>query len=130
MAGNHSTKRAKSNGEKAAMAMIAKLEAEKEPVLSEKTLCEIEAFVSESVRERRAALAFLTKPWCEMEKMFREDRGAAVLFAEVAECIRGKAQKYGDLADLMRSADVRIQLALCGRPDMAEILKEANATVG
>ena len=78
---------------------------------------------------RRIALAFLSKPFKEMEATILKDRQTAVVFAAVAECFDDSIRMYQDLADLLEKAQLRIHLALCEWPDMEEIVTEAKKSV-
>src|SRR5260221_9505054 len=75
---------------------------------------------------RRMALVFLSRPFPELANKIREDRATALAFAEAAACIKSSAEKYKYLADVMATAEIRIQMALCQRADMTRLLAEVR----
>lgn len=94
----------------------------------------IEADFSDRVDEkfqrdaaRRGGLLFLSKPWKEMADAIAKDRDLAVAFADVAVCLDESISAYKGLADLLVTAQTRINLALCGREDMQAVMEEAKA---
>ena len=76
---------------------------------------------------RRVALAILAMPFKEMEGKIRDDRDAAIAFADTVWRVNDSAQTHRDVAELMEKAALRTQLALCGREDMQEILSLVEA---
>jgi len=76
---------------------------------------------------RRAALLFLeSKTFKEWTSVFQADRDAAVTFATLARLLPGTIQQYRDLAEILETAHLRIELALAARPDFERIRTEVN----
>ena len=80
-------------------------------------------------RVRRAALAYLARPWPEMTKGMEEDRETAVAFAAVAYCLDEHIEKYKHLTELLTAARARITVALCSRRDMNAVIAAAKRSV-
>jgi hypothetical protein len=78
-------------------------------------------------RSRRAALATLAMSGMELTKAVADDRDAAAAFAVAQLSIKEYAARLREFADMMDSAQTRISVALCIRPDMEALLAEANA---
>jgi hypothetical protein len=79
-------------------------------------------------RTRRAALATMAKSGRELIDGVTHDRGMAVAMAVVAASASEYAESLRKFADMMESASIRTRLALCSRPDMAEVIKEMDET--
>jgi hypothetical protein len=95
------------------------------PVLTDKQVSGIEHKIQRDAY-RRTALVFLAKPFKEMAEKFAKDRKGAVAFADVAYGARAMAQRYKSLSDLLESASMRIEVALCSREDFREVLEEGK----
>jgi hypothetical protein len=76
---------------------------------------------------RRLALESLTRSGAALEDLFRSDRAAAVGAASISENIMEYASRLRSLADMMQSASMRMDVALCAREDMVIVLEEAKA---
>ncbi len=122
----HSSKGRPTSGDKKLMAVIKDLESQKRADLTDAHVDAIEAFISDSGRERRAALAFLARPYPEMAKGIEMDRDLALAFAEVSAAISWKADRYREVADLMEKAALRMRLALTVRGDCDVIVAEGE----
>jgi hypothetical protein len=55
-----------------------------------------------------------------------KSRETAAAFAEASLCIDEDARRLRDVAQLMDSASVRINLAMCQREDMCKLFEEAR----
>lgn len=105
--------------------LIEKMEREKEPQVPRSFLEESE----EAIRAdwyRRAAVAFLTKPFKEMAEKFRTNRDTAIAFAALSNHLPESIKRYEAVVDVLETAKLRIDLALCGREDMPAVLEEAK----
>jgi hypothetical protein len=78
-------------------------------------------------RSRRAALGTLARSGSQLTETVADDRETAVAMARAAICISDYASNMREFADMMESASTRIKVALCVRPDMQALLKEAEA---
>lgn len=87
----------------------------------------LEARFSGADVDRRVALMTLTKSGAELIEVFSGKRKGALVFARVADDTAGYATLLRHLADLMDTASVRLNLALCSRDDMQAILDEVKA---
>jgi hypothetical protein len=87
---------------------------------------EVEEVLQRQRTARQCALALLSEPWSQLNKRVGEDRGFAVVVAEVMQ-YANEVELYSGLAGLMKTAGVWCMAALAGREDMAEIIKEAKA---
>jgi hypothetical protein len=84
-------------------------------------------FLSASDRRiRRAALLTLEQSGKELLDSVTEDREMAVAMACVMSTATDYAKSLREFAEIMENASFRIRLALCNRPDMAEVIKEAD----
>ena len=77
----------------------------------------------------RVALVFLSKPWKQMSDSMVKDRDTALAFAEIAVRLDESIGRYKALADLLGTAQTRINLAFCGREDMQAVMAEAKAEI-
>ena len=78
---------------------------------------------------RRVGLIFLSKPWKEIADGVTEDRALAVAFAKVSMHLDESITLYKGLVELLGTAKLRMQLALCARKDMDEVLAEAKQSL-
>jgi hypothetical protein len=121
----------KSNSEyELAMKLFNKLMAEKKPAVPQNFAEAVERSITGAGADavnRRIAVMFLSQTFKESAEKIRDDRGAAIALATASTQIRESAKKYKDLADLMQAAGMRINMALCNREDMQEILSLAEA---
>ena len=78
---------------------------------------------------RRVGLIFLSKPWEEMADAIAKDRDLAVAFADVALRLEESIDCLKALADLLLTAQTRINLALCNREDMKAVMAQAKAEI-
>ncbi len=114
---------------KGAMKLFDKLMAETEPAIPEGLVDEVERSMTGSGADavhRRIALISLSRTFKVTAENIRDDREAAIALASAAALIKSSARKYRGLADLMDTAEVRIQIALCQREDMDAVLAEAS----
>jgi hypothetical protein len=76
---------------------------------------------------RRGALATLAKSGRELETAFgrKADRHSAEAAAELAASIRSMRAFLVAIADCLDTAATRLDLALCGREDMPEVIAAA-----
>ena len=58
-----------------------------------------------------------------------KDRDLALAFAQVAVCLDESINAYKGLADLLLTAQTRINLCLCNREDMKAVMAEAKAEI-
>jgi hypothetical protein len=77
-------------------------------------------------RTRRAVLLTLEMSGQQLLDAVTGDRGIAVAMACVMSTAMEYAKSLREFAEIMESASFRIRLALCNRPDMAEVIKEAD----
>jgi hypothetical protein len=125
--GNSSSKPARNVA--GAMKLFDSLMAEKKPKVSAEVVAIIEAQLREISllsTNRRMALMYLSKTFKETAKMVREDRETAVNFAAMGEAIESSVEKFESLVELLTAAQTRIQLQLCQREDMQEVLAEGK----
>jgi hypothetical protein len=76
---------------------------------------------------RRLALASLTRSGAELIESVSVSREMAVSTAHAADRVEDYANRLRSLADMMRSASMRLNIALCAREDMESVLEEAKA---
>jgi len=109
-------------------AFFAKLDGETEPILTDVQVNKIESIINDNgtMQGRRAGLAYLSMPFPETTKKIEGNREFAVALANAQVVIKGAAQHYEYLAELLNAASTRILLALCSRPDMEEVVKEGK----
>src|SRR6266404_10771 len=74
---------------------------------------------------RRIALASLTRSGAELAEGMEDAVGAAAM-AEAAVQIDRYVERLKSLIEMMTAASVRIELALCKRPDMELLLEQAR----
>jgi hypothetical protein len=84
-------------------------------------------FVDISLRRtRRGALWTLEKSGQELIDAATGERESAVAMACVSVAAEDYSKRLREFADMMESASIRIRVALCSRPDMESVLKEAE----
>ncbi|MCH9829062.1 MAG: hypothetical protein K0U79_15115 [Gammaproteobacteria bacterium] len=77
---------------------------------------------------RRIALMTLAHPTKHFIDIFREDRNAALSFAEALRTMDDQIQYLDSVREVLSAARMRISFSLAVRGDMDEILKEAKTT--
>jgi hypothetical protein len=77
-------------------------------------------------RIRRAALLTLQKSGQELIHSVTGDRGMAVAMACIMSTATEYAKSLREFAEIMDSASFRIRLALCNRPDMEAVIRDAD----
>ena len=77
--------------------------------------------------ERRAALGVLSMPSEELFSKIETDRDAAETFALTAEGVRCYVKEQRVILDMLNSARVRIEIALCARVDCGEVRAAGTA---
>lgn len=87
----------------------------------------IEQFIQRSGPARRAAFAFLSKPYAEMAKAIKSDKKAADAFAEVAAAVDQCEQNYMNILLRLMTASKDMKRAVSERADGAAILKRASS---
>jgi hypothetical protein len=75
---------------------------------------------------RRRALATLTKSSAELIDGIKDDRAAAEAVAYVSRAIRVAAQHLGAVCEVLTTARERLDMALCIREDMREIMEKVE----
>lgn len=105
--------------------LFLKMEREKKAVLPKGFLQESEEAIQADWC-RRAALAFLARPFKEMTDKLKENRDTAVAFAALASRLPTSIKRYEAVIDVLETAKLRIDMALCVREDMPAVLKEAG----
>ena len=75
---------------------------------------------------RRAALVALTRPAAFIFDAVKNDRSSAVAFASVAQQGHEYAKFLTSLAQLIIAACTRVDVALCIRADMQDVINEAK----
>jgi hypothetical protein len=78
---------------------------------------------------RRLGLHSLTRSAAELVEAVKS-REMAVSAAHMSDQFENYATRLRSLADMMTSASMRVQLALCTREDMKSIVEEAKALDG
>lgn len=94
--------------------------------LSTEQMAEVEdAFQSWGV-SRRIAIAILTKSGHELIQSISRDRNFAVAMARWSEEIRAHLAYLNGIKQLISHAHARVLIALAGRTDMKEVLRQAR----
>jgi len=75
---------------------------------------------------RRLALAYLEMPFKESAEPILADRGSAVSLAHLYEVLDSQLEKYELLAEWLRAAKTRMQLAVALRDDKDSVIAEAR----
>jgi len=104
--------------------LYRRLDRERKPALPGDTAEQIESFLRDTGYARRLALAYLSTTWREITQAIQKDREDAKAFVTVQRAVGDHAQKYQDLADLMRTAHARLTIAVAVRDDLREIMAE------
>ena len=97
-------------------------------VISREDFNDIERAITKGsdVTTRRVGLGMLMLSGRELVKAVAE-RDSAVAVATAAECARHAAGRLRELAKMLDTAEIRMTLALCNRPDMTELIAEEKA---
>lgn len=103
------------------------LQAEKAPHIPEGQPDAVEDFISDNGPWRRAAMAYLSRPWSEIAEQIQNDRPTAVAFAGLSQALHGTAANYRLVAEWIEAAEHRLMVALCAREDMKSVLADARA---
>lgn len=101
-----------------------------EPEITEEVMMTIEENFNSYGVTRRTALAVLKQSGKELIDSIKDDRDCAVAFADAGMRAGDYAKKLEAFSEFMKTASVRISLALCTREDMSEIIKEAEKDRG
>lgn len=101
------------------------------PLMSEEELETLDRdFRSVSnVRKRRASFYFLTLSGADLMQRIVSDGDCAVAAAAVAQFAKGYGEYLHGIANLVESARTRIEVALCNRADMPDILARARKNI-
>lgn len=75
---------------------------------------------------RRCALAVVSMPAKSLMRAVEKDRKGAVALAAAHEIVANYGKALHELSELVAEADRRLMIALCGRPDMVEIIDKAR----
>lgn len=75
---------------------------------------------------RRGALMWLSEPFSERVGQIQGDRKAAVAFSALAHLLGDTITRFKSLIELLTAAQIQMELAVCVRPDMDEVNKEAR----
>jgi len=79
---------------------------------------------------RRGALMWLSEPFSVRVGQIHDDRDTAVAFSALAYLLDDSIQRFKGLIELLKAAQIQMELALCVRPDMREVYTEARGNVG
>jgi len=94
------------------------------PEISTAQMYDIEKHAQAMDRSRRLAFGVLTKSGPELLRIAKESPKEA---AEMSVTLSNYLKSLSDLRSLIQTAEWRVSLALCERPDMKELLKRAES---
>lgn len=124
------SKATENSDEKDILKLFDKLIAEKEPAVPQGFAEALERSITGAGADAVMAIAFLSRPFKATAEKIRDDRDTAKAFADAAAGILESSQKYKGLADLMKTAELRIHIALCQREDVHEIAPHIYGAAG
>ncbi len=75
---------------------------------------------------RRLALGSLTRSGAQLVESVQNDDTVAPLMADLAAAATEYADRLKTLAEMIEAASMRIELALCSRPDLKELITQAE----
>ena len=78
---------------------------------------------------RRVALMWLSKSFKEWTEKIENDREIAVEFASVALALKPVIERFKGLVEMLEAAKLQMEFAVCIRPDMDSVKKEAASTM-
>ncbi len=97
-----------------------------DPPIQKSLIDQIERRTERDGVTRRAALWSMAMATERMAALEHSDVEGAVAVATVAVCARDYATRLRSLAELMETAALRIDVAMCARQDMQAIYKQAE----
>lgn len=98
-------------------------------LLTEKQVSAIERHFRQDggdAQYRRVGLAMLMQSGKRLVELAESDRETGEMLADAAEGIKRSAKRHQLLAEFLESSATRVEVALCVREDMVDLLKAAK----